>query len=82
MEQFIREGFNDSADVPAGKRGGGGKGERGQICHFHLVGAVIAVSSSTKQPIDTLRNLDPQLLKARKLCQCMPVQSDLRACPN
>ncbi|KAI1620112.1 ER-golgi trafficking TRAPP I complex 85 kDa subunit-domain-containing protein [Exophiala viscosa] len=71
MEQFIGEGFDDTADVPA----------RGEVSHFyklflsrllcsttmsphesfrHPVGAVIAISSSTKQPIETLRSLYQQ----------------------
>lgn len=71
MEQFIGQGFDDTADVPA----------RGEVSHFyklflsrllcsqsmsshesfrHPVGAVIAISSSTQQPIETLRNLYQQ----------------------
>lgn len=77
MEQFVGEGFDDTADIPG----------RGEVSHFyklflsrllfsqsmspheafrHPVGAVIAISSSTQQPIDTLRNLYQQTAQGSK----------------
>lgn len=77
MEQFVGEGFDETADVPA----------RGEVSHFyklflarllcshamsphesfrHPVGAIIAISSSTNQPIETLRNLYQQTSQGSK----------------
>ncbi|EXJ84023.1 hypothetical protein A1O3_04690 [Capronia epimyces CBS 606.96] len=71
MEQYIGDGYYDTADTP----GRGEVSElyklflsrllcsRSMSPHEsfrHPVGAIIAISSSTKQPIDTLRNLYQQ----------------------
>ncbi|KIW38791.1 uncharacterized protein PV06_08630 [Exophiala oligosperma] len=71
MEQFTGEGFDDTADVPA--RGEVSHFYKLFLARLlclqsmsphesfrHPVGAVIAISSSTNQPIETLRNLYQQ----------------------
>ncbi|KIX08755.1 uncharacterized protein Z518_03412 [Rhinocladiella mackenziei CBS 650.93] len=77
MEQFIDEGFDDGDDLPG--RGEISPFYRLFLTRVlcaqsmaphesfrHPVGAVIAISSSTKQPIDTLRNLYQQTAQGSK----------------
>lgn len=77
MEHYVGEGFSDADDLP--ERGEISPYYRLYLARLlcsqsmsphesfqHPVGAVIAISSATKQPIDTLRNLYQQTAQGSK----------------